>query len=101
MNYTVSKLNKASVITLDAKDFLKIKIDKKSGEIIEVFRFGKKENRDITKEILAIDTKYTVGNKIMRTPYTLGVVLKKLFNGDVNNKCKKALKIFDNIILED
>ena len=100
MKYTLSELNNASTIILDAKGFLKIKIDKKEGIITEVSKMGKESNIDVTQEILDIESNYSIGDIVVDTPYSLGMVVAKLFKGNANNKCKKALNIFDEIILE-
>ena len=98
MKTKLSELNNASVIILDAGDFLKIRIDKNENKIIELICNGKEINRDMTKNALDIESNYTLGDMVVDTPYTLGMVTAKLLKGAVNNKCKKILNAFDEII---
>ena len=69
MKYTLSELNNASTIILDAKGFLKIKIDKKEGIITEVSKIGKESNIDVTQEVLDIESNYSIGDIVVDTPY--------------------------------
>lgn len=100
MKTQISDLNNASIIILDAGDFLKIKVDKTENKVIELIHTGSETNRDMTEDVLNEESNYSIGDMVVNTPYTLGMVAAKLLKGTVNGKCIKVLNVFDNIILQ-
>ena len=100
MKTQISDLNNASVIILDAGDFLKIRIDKAENKVTELIHTGSETNRDMTNSVLNEESNYSIGDIVVNTPYTLGMVVAKLLKGTVNGKCKKVLNVFDEIILQ-
>lgn len=96
-----SDLNNASVIILDAGNFLKIKVDKVENKVTELIHTGIETNKDVTKEVLIAESKYTIGDMVVGTPYTLGMVVAKLLNNTADLQCKKTLlHIFDKIKID-
>lgn len=100
MKTQISDLNNASVIILDAGDFLKIRIDKTENKVTELIHTGSGANRDMTDSVLNEESNYSIGDMVVNTPYTLGMVVAKLLKGTANGKCKKVLNVFDEIILQ-
>lgn len=100
MKTQISDINNASIIILDAGDFLKIKVDKVENKVIELIRTGSETNRDMTEDVINEELNYSIGDMVVNTPYTLGMVAAKLLKGTANGKCKKVLNVFDEIILQ-
>lgn len=97
---TIGILNNASIIILDSKDFLSIKIDKTLGIVTESIIMGRESGRDITEEVLSTDVRYAAYNTDTGGSYTLGLVIKKLLRSEADSKCKSFIKLFDRVIIE-
>lgn len=100
MKIKLSELNNASVIILDSYDFLKVKIDKTNGIVTELIHTGEETNRDVTQEVLKAESNYTIGDMVIDSPYTLGMVIAKLLKNEVNQKCMCMLNAFDEVRLK-
>ena len=96
---SVKDMNLAHTIIFDSGDFFKIKIDKKDGRIYQIMFCGNDENVDITKDVEAIASKYTIGDMVVDRPYSIGKFLFHALHGTVNNKCIRLFKLWDSMIL--
>ena len=54
----------------------------------------------MTEDVINEELNYSIGDMVVNTPYTLGMVAAKLLKGTANGKCKKVLNVFDEIILQ-
>lgn len=90
------------MIILESSDFIKIKIDKGEHKITEISRLEKNTNRDVTKDCIKEELKYTTGGVKQCTPYTLGAIMSKLLNNTPDLQCRNSLlHTFDKIILKN
>lgn len=98
MKPSLSDINNSSIIILDAGKILTIKINKIQNSVTQLFWMGEEVNKDITNELISVESQYTIGNMTVDTPYTMGMVIAKLLRGEANKKCIKMLNVFDKIV---
>ena len=92
MRMTMKDINDANevIITLFNKKIYRI--DKKSQKIYE-------NDNDVTDLCLQLESKYTIGDMVIDSPYTFGMMMARVMKNQTDRKCLRFLKEFHDLRL--
>ena len=91
---TIERLNDAKVIILN-NNFCTVVVDKEKHSIVQTRKLNKEMNEDITEICEQMESKYTIGDMVVETPYTGGMIMSKLLNNCVDRRCMKFINNFN------
>lgn len=88
----ISELNNANIVTIDSELFC-ITINKINHTIIQTKQLEKDFYRNATIDCEKMEKDYTIGDIVVGTPYSFGMVCSKILNNRADKKCVNFIKL--------
>lgn len=89
----ISELMEAKIISLN-NEICHIIINKVNHTIIQVRQWNDDMYQDCTEMCEKMEDEYTIGDMVVETPYKTGMIMSKLLNNRIDDKCMSFINLF-------